>query len=157
MNSIVDLRPEALTATVGPGVINAALRDAAEEEGLTYAPDPTSFEFSTLGGNIATNAGGLCCVKYGVTRDALLEIEMVLPDGQTVRLGRRTRKGVTGYALASLVCGSEGTLGVITEASVSLLPKPGPAHTLVATFASLEAAGGQQFESVVGPGRHSLR
>lgn len=141
MTALKSLDPGALTATVEPGLVNQALRTAAEAEGLFYAPDPASMGFSTLGGNVATNAGGLCCVKYGVTRDALLELEVVLADGRLVRLGHRTRKGVTGLDLAGLMCGSEGTLGVITEATLRLMPLPPAAHTLAASFPSLVAAG----------------
>lgn len=141
MTTLRSLDYRALTATVEPGVINASLRSAAVDEGLLYAPDPASMAFCTLGGNVATNAGGLCCVKYGVTRDALLELEVVLADGRAVRLGRRTRKGVTGLDLAGLVCGSEGTLGVITEVTVQLIPLPPAPHTLAASFPSLAAAG----------------
>lgn len=141
MDRIVELDAAGLTATVQPGVVNAALGEAAAAEGLWYAPDPASREFSTIGGNVATNAGGLCCVKYGVTRDALLSCEVVLADGRAVRVGHRTRKGVAGYDLAGLVCGSEGTLGVITEVTVRLLPAPPRASTLAATFSSLVDAG----------------
>lgn len=141
MTDVIEVDAASLTATVQPGVVNQALGDAAAAHGLWYAPDPGSVEFSTIGGNIATNAGGLCCVKYGVTRDALLGLEVVLADGRAVRLGRRTRKGVGGYDVAGLMCGSEGTLGVITEATMRLLPRPGPASTLVASFDTLAAAG----------------
>lgn len=141
MNAKPAIDAAAMTATVEPGVINAALGAAAAEEGLWYAPDPGSWEFSTIGGNIATNAGGLCCVKYGVTRDALLDLEVVLADGEVVRLGHRTRKGVVGYDLAGLLCGSEGTLGVITAATVRLLLPPPSASTLAATFATMADAG----------------
>jgi glycolate oxidase len=141
MAGILDLAEDRLTATVQPGVVNATLKTAAASAGLFYAPDPASFEFSTLGGNVATNAGGLCCVKYGVTRDAVLALEVVLANGEVVRMGRQTRKGVTGYDLVGLLCGSEGTLGIITEATLRLLPRPAPAQTLVASFPRLEAAG----------------
>lgn len=141
MTALKALDPGALTATVEPGVVNQSLRSAAEEEGLLYAPDPASMGFCTIGGNVATNAGGLCCVKYGVTRDALREVEVVLADGRAVLLGRRTRKGVTGLDLAGLICGSEGTLGVITEVTVQLIPLPPAPHTLAASFPSLAAAG----------------
>jgi glycolate oxidase len=132
---------DAMTATVQAGVVNADLGTAAAEHGLWYPPDPASWESSTIGGNVATNAGGLCCVKYGVTRDALLAVEAVLADGRVVDLGRRTRKGVAGYDLAGLLCGSEGTLAVITEATVKLLPTPPVASTLAASFATLAEAG----------------
>ncbi|MDO8210823.1 FAD-binding oxidoreductase [Conexibacter sp. CPCC 206217] len=141
MTDVVELDGPSLLATVQPGLVNAQLRAAAEREGLFYAPDPASFEFSTIGGNIATNAGGLCCVKYGVTRDALLGLELVLADGRAVRIGRRARKGVAGYDLASLICGSEGTLGIVTEATMRLLPPPRSSATLAASFATLGAAG----------------
>jgi len=141
MTSLVELDAAGLTATVQAGVINAGLRAAAAEEGLLYAPDPASYEFSTIGGNVATNAGGLCCVKYGVTRDALLGLEVVCADGRAVRVGHATRKGVAGYDLTGLLCGSEGTLGIVTEATVRLLPLPPPAHTLAASFPRLDAAG----------------
>jgi glycolate oxidase len=141
MTDVLDVDPASMTATVQPGVINATLRERASSKGLWYAPDPASYEFSSIGGNIATNAGGLCCVKYGVTRDALLGLEVVLANGRVVRVGRRTRKGVAGYDLTGLLCGSEGTLGVITEATLRLLPAPGPASTLAAVFPTVNAAG----------------
>jgi glycolate oxidase len=141
MTQVLDLDPAAMTATVQAGVINAAVGAAAREHGLWYPPDPASWEFSTIGGNVATNAGGLCCVKYGVTRDSLLGVEAVLADGRALRVGRRTRKGVAGYDLTGLLCGSEGTLAVITEATVRLQPLPPVAATLAASFPTLEAAG----------------
>ena len=131
----------AMVATVGPGIRNAELKEAAAEEGLWYPPDPSSFEICSIGGNLATNAGGLCCVKYGVTTDYVLGIEVVLADGRAVRLGGRTIKDVAGYDLKRLFVGSEGTLGIITEAVLRLRPPPPPASTVVATFASLEDAG----------------
>lgn len=141
MTSIVDVEPANLTATVQAGVVNARLGEVARADGLWYAPDPASSEFSTIGGNVATNAGGLCCVKYGVTRDALLGLEVMLADGRAVRLGRRTRKGVAGYDLTALMCGSEGTFGIVTEATVRLLPPPPTSHTLAASFPTLPGAG----------------
>lgn len=141
MTGTLDVDAAALTATVQAGVVNATLRTAAADEGLLYAPDPGSFEFSTIGGNVATNAGGLCCVKYGVTRDVLLSAEVVLADGRAVRVGHDTRKGVTGYDLAGLICGSEGTLGIVTEATLRLIPMPPPAFTMAASFSALTAAG----------------
>jgi glycolate oxidase len=141
MSAPPQIDADAMTATVQAGVVNADLGVAAAEHGLWYPPDPASWESSTIGGNVATNAGGLCCVKYGVTRDALLAVEAVLADGRVVDLGRRTRKGVAGYDLAGLLCGSEGTLAVITEATVKLLPKPPVPSTLAASFATLADAG----------------
>jgi glycolate oxidase len=131
----------AMIATVGPGIRNAELKQAAAAEGLWYPPDPSSFEICSIGGNLATNAGGLCCVKYGVTTDYVLGIEVVLADGRAVRLGGRTIKDVAGYDLKRLFVGSEGTLGVITEAMLRLRPPPPPASTVVATFSSLVDAG----------------
>ncbi len=133
--------PPSATAVVGPGVLNGALKQAAKAHGLWYPPDPSSFEICSIGGNLATNAGGLCCVKYGVTTDYVLGMEVVLADGRTVRLGGRTVKDVAGYDLKRLFVGSEGTLGVITEATLRLRPLPPPATTMVATFADTSAAG----------------
>ncbi len=117
MNRILELDPHDQVAVVEPGVITAELDRAAGEFGLRYAPDPASAAISTVGGNIATNAGGLRCAKYGVTRDAVLGLDVVLADGTPIRTGRRTVKGVTGYDLTALFTGSEGTLGVITAAA----------------------------------------
>lgn len=141
MNRILEIDRRGLFAVVQPGVINAALKAGAAEQGLWYAPDPASWEFSTIGGNLATNAGGLCCVKYGVTGDAAMGLEVVLADGSVVRTGGRTVKNVAGYDLTRLFVGSEGTLGVITEATLRLRPRPPPATTLVASFPTLIGAG----------------
>jgi glycolate oxidase len=130
-----------MVAVVGPGIRNAELKEAAAAEGLWYPPDPSSFEICSIGGNLATNAGGLCCVKYGVTTDYVLGIEVVLADGRAVRLGGRTIKDVAGYDLKRLFVGSEGTLGVITEATLRLRPQPPPASTVVALFGSVVDAG----------------
>jgi glycolate oxidase len=108
---------------------------------MWYAPDPASKDFCSIGGNVNTNAGGLCCVKYGVTRDAVLGLEVVLADGRITRLGRRTIKGVAGYDLAGLMVGSEGTLGIVSMARLRLRPPPPPAVTAVAVFADTVAAG----------------
>lgn len=126
---------------VEPGVITANLRAHVRQAGLHYPPDPGSVGFCTIGGNVATNAGGMCCVKYGVTGDFVIAMESVLPDGRVMRTGRRTIKGVAGYDLTSLLVGSEGTLAVITEITLRLLPAPPPAQTLVATFPTLTGAG----------------
>jgi glycolate oxidase len=124
-----------------PGVLNTELREHVARHGLWYAPDPASKDFCSIGGNVNTNAGGLCCVKYGVTREAVLGLEVVLADGRVVRLGRRTIKGVAGYDLAGLVVGSEGTLAVVTMARLRLRPMPPPATTCVAVFPDVIAAG----------------
>ena len=137
----LDIDAAAMVAAVGPGIRNVELKEAAAAQGLWYPPDPSSFEICSIGGNLATNAGGLCCVKYGVTTDYVLGIEVVLADGRAVRLGGRTIKDVAGYDLKRLFVGSEGTLGVITEAVVRLRPPPPPASTVVATFPSVAHAG----------------
>jgi glycolate oxidase len=131
----------AMVARVGPGIRNVELKQAAAEVGLWYPPDPSSFEICSIGGNLATNAGGLCCVKYGVTTDYVLGLEVVLADGRAVRLGGRTIKDVAGYDLKRLFVGSEGTLGVITDATLRLRPQPPSASTVVALFGSLVDAG----------------
>lgn len=141
MRKILDLDPGDRLAVVQPGVITADLRAAASAAGLFYPPDPGSVAMCTIGGNAATNAGGMCCVKYGVTGDFVIGLEVVLADGQVMRTGRRTIKGVAGYDLTHLFVGSEGTLGVITEVTVRLMPAPPPARTLVASFADLRDAG----------------
>jgi glycolate oxidase len=135
MNAIRELNPADELAVAEAGVLTAELDRAAAAHGLMYPPDPSSHEISTIGGNLATNAGGLRCVKYGVTRDAALGLEVVLADGSVLRTGRRTVKGVAGYDLTSLFVGSEGTLGVITSAVLRLRPRPpGPPTTVAASF-----------------------
>ena len=130
-------------AEVEAGVITADIDRAAAAYGLMYAPDPASYREFTIGGNIATNAGGLRCVKYGVTRDSIAGLEVVLADGQVITTGGRTRKNVVGYDMTSLFVGSEGRLGVVTDATVRLEPRPtGTCMTFRATFLSLASAGG---------------
>src|SRR5687768_9455045 len=148
MDAIVEIDTDNRLAVVEPGVVNLDLRGAVEKHGLFYPPDPSSYDWCTIGGNLSTNAGGLCCVKYGVTTDSVLGLEVVLADGRVLRTGRRTVKGVAGYDLARLFVGSEGTLGVITEATVALRPAPQPPVTLAATFATT-AQTGQVVERVV--------
>jgi glycolate oxidase len=142
MDRILDLRPQDQVAVVEPGVITAHLDAAAAEHGLFYAPDPASAAISTIGGNIATNAGGLRCAKYGVTREAVLGLDLVLADGRRVSTGRQTVKGVAGYDLTGLVVGSEGTLAVVVGATVRLRPKPLETATLAAHFGDVVAAAG---------------
>ena len=141
MNRILEIDEGNRLAVVQPGVVNLNFRTEVESRGLFYAPDPSSYDWCTIGGNLSTNAGGLCCVKYGVTTDAVLGLEVVLASGEVLRTGRRTVKGVAGYDLTRLIVGSEGTLGVITEATLALRPKPAAPCTLVAAFATTEAAG----------------
>jgi glycolate oxidase len=137
----IEIDPHASVAVVQPGALNAEVKNAAREFGLWYPPDPSSFEICSIGGNVATNAGGLCCVKYGVTTDHVLGIEVVLADGRALRLGGRTVKDVAGYDLKRLFIGSEGTLGVVTEATLRLRPTPPASLTMAATFADIGAAG----------------
>ncbi|GAA3716967.1 FAD-binding oxidoreductase [Streptomyces tremellae] len=147
MDRVLEIDAENLVAVVQPGVVNDDLKKAVAEHGLWYPPDPASAPWSTIGGNVATNAGGLCCLKYGVTRDYVLGLKAVVggPAGEygtAVRLGRRTTKGVSGYDLASLFVGSEGTLGVVTEVTLRLRPaRRDVPHTVVGAFDSLVAAG----------------
>ena len=141
MNRIIEIDPVNRLAVVQPGVVNADISRAGKEHGLRYAPDPGSYESSTIGGNVATNAGGMCCVKYGVTTEYVLELEVVLADGEVLRCGRRTVKGVAGYDLVRLFTGSEGTLGIITQITVRLQPIPRQPLTLAAVFPSTSAAG----------------
>jgi glycolate oxidase len=141
MTAIREIDPANEIAVAEAGVLNADLDRAAAEHGLMYAPDPSSYETATIGGNLATNAGGLRCVKYGVTRDSVLGLEAVLAGGRVLRTGRRTVKGVTGYDLTGLFVGSEGTLGVITAATLRLRPRPGRHPvTIAAGFGSFAAA-----------------
>lgn len=128
------------TAVVQPGLLNSEVKAAAAAHSLWYPPDPASSEICTIGGNAATNAGGLCCVKYGVTTDYVLGAQVVLPDGRAIRLGGPRLKDVAGLSMLKLFVGSEGTLGVITELTLRLLPSPLPARTVVGWFAGAEGA-----------------
>lgn len=142
MRDILEINSAERLAVVQPGVVNDDLRAAVAEHGLWYPPDPASSPWSTIGGNVATNAGGLCCVKYGVTKDYVLALEVVTARGEVVRLGRRTAKGVAGYDLVGLLVGSEGTLAVITEVTVRLRPlRSVPTRTVVGFFDTLAAVG----------------
>lgn len=141
MTSVLEVDTVERLAVVEPGVVNADLRAAVAEHGLWYPPDPASASWSTVGGNVATDAGGLCCVKYGVTGDYVLGVQVVTGTGELVRLGRRTAKGVAGMDLTSLFVGSEGTLGVITEVTLRLRPARPVEHTVVGYFDSAVTAG----------------
>ncbi|MFC9557682.1 FAD-binding oxidoreductase [Rhodococcus sp. NPDC056960] len=141
MNRIKTIDTLERFAVVEPGVVNDDLRAACATEGLWYPPDPASSPWSTLGGNVATNAGGLCCVKYGVTRDYVLALEIVTGTGELTTVGRRTAKGVAGYDLVGLLTGSEGTLAIVTEITVRLRPLQAPPTTIVGSFDSTVDAG----------------
>lgn len=140
MNRILHIDPVEQLAVVEPGVLNAEVNAAAAAHGLFYAPDPASTAICSIGGNIATNAGGMWCAKYGVTRESVLALRVVLPDGRTVITGRKTIKGVTGYDLNALMIGSEGTLGIVVEATLRLRPAPIQTATVAAYFADVDAA-----------------
>ena len=141
MNRILEIDRDNLCVITQPGVINAELKAAVAKEGLFYPPDPASYESCSIGGNLGTNAGGLCCVKYGQTRDWVLGLEVVMADGSVIRTGGRTVKDTAGYSLTHLIVGSQGTLGIVTEATLRLRPLPGPRATMLAFFSSLAAAG----------------
>lgn len=145
MNRILEIDEEDGVAVVEPGVLNQELKAAVAERGLWYPPDPASYEFSSLGGNVATNAGGLCCLRYGVTREYVLGLEVVMADGEVLHTGRRSIKGVAGYDLTALLVGSEGTLGVVTRVTLRLRA-PIRQKTTLAAF----------FDDVYGPAKAAL-
>ena len=140
LNRILEIDPADLVAVVEPGVILARFKAAVAAQGLYYPPDPSSADFCTIGGNVAECAGGAVAVQYGVTRDYVLGLTVVLPTGEIIDAGTRTMKGVVGYDLTRLFLGSEGTLGVISRITLKLVPKPAARQTLAAGFESLEAA-----------------
>ncbi|MFK0010108.1 FAD-binding oxidoreductase [Paenarthrobacter sp. NPDC090520] len=140
MNRILELNADDETAVVEPGVINAELNAAAAHHGLMYAPDPASYKMSTIGGNVATNAGGLRCAKYGVTRDSVLALDVVLADGSLIHTGHQTFKGVAGYDLTALLVGSEGTLGIVVGVTVRLKYLPREVHTIAAFYQDFRSA-----------------
>jgi glycolate oxidase len=140
MNQILEIDEENLTITVQPGVITLDLINKVEEKGLFYPPDPSSMKISTIGGNINENSGGLRGLKYGVTRDYVIALEVVLPNGDIIRTGGKLAKDVAGYDLTRLFVGSEGTLAVITEATLKLIPMPETKQTMLALYQDLSAA-----------------
>jgi glycolate oxidase len=141
MNSVLQIDTDNRMVRVQPGVLNGELKRAVAEHGLFYPPDPASYEISSIGGNVATNAGGLCCVRYGVTRDYVIGLEVVLASGEVIRTGRHTLKNTAGLDLTGVFVGSEGVLGVITEVTLKLVPLPPLPCTAVAYFADLPSAG----------------
>lgn len=148
----IEIDTDSRVAVVEPGLFNAEVKAAAAEHGLWYPPDPSSYEICSIGGNIATNAGGLCCVKYGVTTDYVLGLDIVLADGTKITLGGKRVKDSAGLSLLKLFVGSEGTLGIVTRAILRLIPAQPPRSTIVGTFPTVVAAA----EAVVEIGR-SLR
>jgi glycolate oxidase len=140
MDRIIEIDEENLTMTVQPGVITSHIIAAAEEKGLFYPPDPGSMHISTIGGNISENAGGLRGLKYGVTRDYVMGLEIVLPNGEIIHTGGKLAKDVAGYDLTRLFVGAEGTLGVVTAATLKLIPKPETKKTMLALFDDLETS-----------------
>jgi glycolate oxidase len=140
MNRILEISPEDLVARVEPGVVTGVLQAEVERHGLFYPPDPNSLDTCTIGGNVAENAGGPRALKYGVTREYVLGLTAVIPTGEVLKLGRRSIKGVAGYDLTALMVGSEGTLGIVTEVTLKLLPRPRHVATALVAFASVEAA-----------------
>ncbi len=140
MNQIIEIDEANQLARVQAGVINLDLDNAVKEFGLAYLPDPASRDWSTLGGNVATNAGGMCCVKYGVTSHHVRALTVVLSTGQIIKVGKATKKFVTTLDLMHLFIGSEGTLGIVTEITLNLMPRPKPAATLIATFPNITQA-----------------
>ncbi len=141
MNQILEIDTANRLCRVQPGVINADLKAEVATHGLFYPPDPASVDMSSIGGNVATNAGGLCCVKYGVTRDYVMGLEVVMADGRVIRTGRKTIKSTTGLDLTGLFVGSEGILGIVTEITLKLVPAPDEPSTAVAYFDELKPAG----------------
>jgi glycolate oxidase len=140
MNRILEIRPEDLTARVQPGVVTGTFQAEVETLGLFYPPDPNSLELCTIGGNVAENAGGPRALKYGVTREYVLGLTAVLPTGEILALGRRTIKGVAGYDLTALLVGSEGTLAIVTEVTLKLLPRPRHVATALVVFRTVSDA-----------------
>jgi glycolate oxidase len=137
---ILELDRANLTMLVEPGVTTLQIADAAAAAGLFYPPDPGSMKISTIGGNVAENSGGLRGLKYGITRNYVMGLEVVLPDGEIMWTGNKCVKDVAGYSLKDLFIGSEGTLGVITKVLLKLIPKPAAKKTMVATFSQMDHA-----------------
>jgi glycolate oxidase len=140
MNRILEIRPADLTARVQPGVITGVFQAEVEKHGLFYPPDPNSLDTCSIGGNVAENAGGPRALRYGVTREYVLGLEVVIPTGEILRVGRQTIKGVAGYDLTALFVGSEGTLGVVTEVTLKLLPRPRHVATALVCFPDIGTA-----------------
>ncbi|WP_281951434.1 glycolate oxidase subunit GlcD [Nitrosophilus kaiyonis] len=150
MNKILEIDMENMVAVVQPGVINKELQREVEKVGLFYPPDPASQEYSTIGGNVAENAGGMRAAKYGITKDYVMALRAVLPNGDIIRAGKKTIKDVAGYNLAGILVGSEGTLAVITEITLKLLSKPKLTKTVMGVFNSVKDAMNAVYRSLAG-------
>jgi len=148
MNQILEIDMENMVAVVQPGVLNKELQKAVEERGLFYPPDPASQEYSTIGGNVSENAGGMRAAKYGITKDYVMAIRAVLPNGDIIRAGKRTIKDVAGYNIAGILIASEGTLAVITEITLKLIPKPKLTKTAMGIFPTVEDAMSAVFKTM---------
>jgi len=148
MNKILEIDMENMVAVVQPGVINMDLQKAAEEVGLFYPPDPASEEYSTLGGNVSENAGGMRAAKYGITKDYVMALRAVRPNGDIIRAGKRTIKDVAGYNVAGILIASEGTLAVLTELTLKLIPKPNFTKAYMGIFPSVDDAMNAVFKSL---------
>lgn len=141
MRDVLEIDPEDLVAVVSPGILTSEIHEAAEQAGLMYPPDPSSSHVSTIGGNLAENSGGPRGLKYGVTKDYVIGLEVITPEGEIIHTGGRTMKNVTGYDLTKLIVGSEGTLGIIIRATLRLIPRPPAVKTVMTSFDRLEDAG----------------
>ena len=148
MNKIIEIDMENMLAVVQPGVVNKELQRAVEKQGLFYPPDPASEEYSTIGGNVSENAGGMRAAKYGITKDFVMALRAVKANGDIIRAGKRTIKDVAGYNIAGILTASEGTLAVITEITLKLLPKPGYARSYMGIFPDVKAAMNAVFKSL---------
>jgi glycolate oxidase len=148
MNKIIEIDETNMVAIVQPGVINSDLQKAVESKGLFYPPDPASMDYTTLGGNVSENAGGMRAAKYGITKDYVMALKAVLPNGDIIRAGKKTIKDVAGYNVAGILCASEGTLAVITEITLKLIPKPRYKKSYMAVFENVEDAMNAVFKSL---------
>jgi len=148
MNKLIEIDMQNMVAVVQPGLINMQLQKAAEEVGLFYPPDPASEEYSTLGGNVSENAGGMRAAKYGITKDYVMALRAVLPSGEIIRAGKKTIKDVAGYNIAGILTASEGTLAVITEITLKLIPKPRHKQTYMGIFPDVTSAMNAVFKSL---------
>ena len=148
MNKLIEIDMQNMLAVVQPGLINMDLQKAAEEVGLFYPPDPASEEYSTLGGNVSENAGGMRAAKYGITKDYVMALKAVLPSGEIIRAGKKTIKDVAGYNIAGILTASEGTLAIITEITLKLIPKPKYKQTYMGIFPDVTSAMNAVFKSL---------